>query len=288
LPGGLFGGETIHAFAGFAAAPSGDVALKLIARGDAKSLTASAVLPATVVEDRTLARVAAARRIETASEAEQLKLALHYGLLTSRTNLLVVHERAEGEKAKDLPELAKVAQMHAAGWHGVGSVHELHAPPVMARRIAPLACHSFDAPEPSAAVWKCYDRGDSIPGFLGDDEARADLESSKSLDRFLVAIERAGSGHLPATLEDLAGAGLPSALLDDLRAVVVAGYVEADVVRALYEALGGLVADGTVSAPVSRQFLRVLRRQFGRPDECRELRGKVKMATAAALAASVA
>ena len=72
LPGGLFGGETIHAFAGFAAAPSGDVALKLIARGDAKSLTASAALPATVVEDRTLARVAAARRIETASEAEQL------------------------------------------------------------------------------------------------------------------------------------------------------------------------------------------------------------------------
>ncbi len=125
LPGGLFGGETIHAFAGFAAAPSGDVALKLVARGDAKSLTASAALPATVVEDRTLARVAAARRIETASEAEQLQLALDYGLLTARTNLLVVHERAEGEKAQDLPELARVAQMHAAGWHGVGSVHEL-------------------------------------------------------------------------------------------------------------------------------------------------------------------
>ena len=90
-------------------------------------MSAQASLPTTLVVDRTLARVAAARRIESATEAEQLKLALDYGLLTARTNLLVVHERAEGEKAQDLPELAKVAQMHAAGWHGVGSVHESRA-----------------------------------------------------------------------------------------------------------------------------------------------------------------
>jgi len=300
LPGGLFGGETIHAFAGFAAAPSGDVALKLIARGDAKSLTASAALPATAVEDPTLARVAASRRIESASEAEQLKLALDYGLLTARTNLLVVHERAEGEKAKDLPELARVAQMHAAGWHGVGSVHEARVMHVNACMFDASVDISFDASEQPAvvrrrtssaiserAVRDYADLGDSLPGFLGDDRASADLESSKSLDRFLVAIEGAGSGHLPATLQDLAGAGLPSALLDELCALVVAGYAEADVVRALYEALGGLVADGTVSAPVSRQFLRVLRRQFSRPDECRELREKVRMAVVAALAASV-
>jgi Ca-activated chloride channel family protein len=301
LPGGLFGGETIHAFAGFAAAPSGDVALKLILRGDAKSLHASAALPATVVEDRTLARVAAARRIETASEAEQLQLALDYGLLTAHTNLLVVHERAEGEKAQDLPELARVAQMHAAGWHGLGSVHGLHAMHVDACMAAPSANISFDASEQPAvgqrrtssavserAVRDYADLGDSLPGFLGDDRASADLESSKSLDRFLVAIEGAGSGHLPATLEELAGAGLPPALLDELCALVVAGYVEADVVRALYEAVGELIADGTVSAPVSRQFLRVLRRQFGQPDECRDLGEKVRMAVVAAVAASVA
>jgi len=138
------------------------------------------------------------------------------------------------------------------------------------------------------AVRDFADLGESIPDFPGADRATPDRESSKSLDRFLVAIEGAGSGHLPVTLEDLAGAGLPSALLDELRALVAAGYAEADVVRALCEALEGLVADGTISAPVSRQFLRALRRQFGNPDECRELRGKVKMATVAALAASVA
>jgi Ca-activated chloride channel family protein len=228
-----------------------------------------------VVEDRTLARVAAARRIETASEAEQLQLALDYGLLTARTNLLVVHERAEGEKAKDLPELARVAQMHAAGWHGVGSVHALHAPPVMARSIAPLACYSLDAPERSDAARSCDDLGASIPDFLGDDDASADLESSQSLDRFLVAIEGSGAGHLPATLLDLARAGLPSALLDELCALVASGHAEADVVRAFLEALALLASEGAIAAPVSRQFLRALRHQFARPEACRDLRDSV-------------
>jgi hypothetical protein len=255
-----------------------------------------------LVVDRTLARVAAARRIETATEAEQLKLALDYGLLTARTNLLVVHERAEGEKAKDLPELAQVAQMHAAGWHGLGTVHEARAQPVLACMIAPSADISFASEDQPAVVRRrssllavnerrlgtYADLGESIHELPGDDGARADLESSNSLARFLVAIEGARSGHLPATLEDLAGAGLPSALLEELRALVATGYAEADVVRALYEALAAMVADGTIAAPVSRQLMRALRRQFGRPDECRDLREKVRLAVAAALAASVA
>ena len=36
------------------------------------------------------------------------------------TNYLVIHVRAEGERADDLPELRKVPQVMAAGWHGVG------------------------------------------------------------------------------------------------------------------------------------------------------------------------
>jgi Ca-activated chloride channel family protein len=298
MPGGLFGGETIHAFAGFAAAPSGDVALKLIARGDAQSLTASAPLPATVVEDRTLARVAAARRIVTASEAEQLKLALDYGLLTAHTNLLVVHERAESERAQDLPELAKVAQMHAAGWHGVGSVRELRVGVVSACMFDASASVSFDKLDQpavtrrrSAAPKRLTDDDMSdwtVPAFLRKEATTEERRVPTAVERFLVAVERAGLSRLPATLYELARMGLPEALVDELRAFVTAGNAEADVVRALYEALAGLVADSTVNAPVSRQFVRTLRRQFGRPDECRELREKVKMASVTALAASVA
>jgi Ca-activated chloride channel family protein len=301
LPGGLFGGETIHAFAGFASVPAGTATLTLAPRGAGAPMSAQALLPTALVMDRTLARVAAARRIESATEAEQLKLALDYGLLTARTNLLVVHERAAGEKAQDLPELARVAQMHAAGWHGVGSVHEARVRHVSACMFDASASVSFDASEPRAvvrrrtssvvserAVYNFDDLGDSIPDSLGDDRATPDRDASKSLDRFLVAIEGAGFGHLPATLHGLARAGLPSALLDELRAFVTAGNAEADVVQALYEALASLVAEGTISAAVSRQFHRMLRRQFSSPDECRELREKVTTAVAAALAASVA
>jgi len=79
-------------------------------------MTAQASLPTTLVVDRTLG-VSHARRIETPPRRAAAARA-RLRLLTSRTNLLVVHERAEGEKAKDLPELAQVAQMHAAGGMG--------------------------------------------------------------------------------------------------------------------------------------------------------------------------
>jgi Ca-activated chloride channel family protein len=152
LPSALFGGETIHAFAGFTTAPAGIAMLKLSPRSEGVPMTAQASLPTTLVVDRTLARVAAARRIETATEAEQLQFALDYGLLTARTNLLVVHERAEGQKATDLPELARVAQMHAAGWHGVGSVHEVSAMRMKACMSVPSFDISFDALEEPAVV----------------------------------------------------------------------------------------------------------------------------------------
>jgi Ca-activated chloride channel family protein len=262
LPGGLFGGETIHAFAGFAAAPSGDVALKLIARGDAKSLTASAALPATVVEDRTLARVAASRRIESASEAEQLKLALDYGLLTSRTNLLVVHERAEGEKAKDLPELARVAQMHAAGWHGIGSALGMSVSVAsIARFAAPIEFDMLDAP---ADLMESRHVPFPVPE-----------PSSAGVGIFLVKLARLSPNRLPRSIADLAHSGLPEDLVDGLRALVAEGNSETDVVRAFLDAVGELLAHGTINVKPSRQLARALRNQFGRPEECRELRDRV-------------
>ena len=121
-PRGLFGGETIHVFAGFAAAPTGDVAIRLVPAGGGEPLAARATLPAAVDPGETLARMAGAKRIESADAESRLALALQYQLLTDATNFIVVHERAEGEKAVDLPQLQQVAQMHAAGWGGVGSV----------------------------------------------------------------------------------------------------------------------------------------------------------------------
>ena len=188
--------------------------------------------------------------------------------------------------------------MHAAGWHGVGSVRELTAGFANACMFDASADISFAASEQpavtrrrSAAPKRLTDDDMSdwtVPAFLRKEATTKQRRVPTAVERFLVAVERAGPDRLPARLDELARMGLPDALVDELRAFVNAGNAEADVVRALYEALAGLVADSTVNAPVSRQFARVLRRQFGRPDECRDVREKVRMAVTAALAASVA
>src|SRR6185437_8198707 len=134
-PRGLFGGETIHVFAGFSTAPTGEVAMRLVPTDGAEPLVSRVNLPAIIEPGETFARIAGAKRIETADAESRLALALQYQLLTDSTNFIVVHERAEGEKAVDLPRLAQIAQMHAAGWGGVGSVacvaRSLHIQPAM-------------------------------------------------------------------------------------------------------------------------------------------------------------
>lgn len=106
--------------------------------------------------------------------------------------------------------------------------------------------------------------------------------TTSSLADFLVAIEGRGAAELPRSLDELARAGVPGDLLEQLRALAAAGNAEADVVRAFYEALAAGIADGAVTARVSRQFVRLLRKQFGRPEECRELRGRVLVLVRAA------
>ncbi|OQW85951.1 MAG: hypothetical protein BWK72_19550 [Rhodoferax ferrireducens] len=49
-------------------------------------------------------------------------LAVAYQMVTDETNFILVHERAEAEKAQEMPESHKVPQMLAAGWGGTGSV----------------------------------------------------------------------------------------------------------------------------------------------------------------------
>ena len=59
---------------------------------------------------------------EQNTSAQATQLAVDYQLVTDKTNFLLLHSRAEGEKAQDMPELHKVAHMLPAGWGGVGSI----------------------------------------------------------------------------------------------------------------------------------------------------------------------
>lgn len=126
----VFDGDTVNAYALFRQIPTGTVQLMGTRPGnDAPEALASAEFGSALESSAALSRMAAHAKVaayrqrggfEFAKEA--LRLSVAYQLVTEQTNYLLVHQRAEGEQAADMPELHKVAQMVPAGWGGVGSV----------------------------------------------------------------------------------------------------------------------------------------------------------------------
>lgn len=151
LPLSVFEGDTVEVHAIFAAQVAGDVLLSGI-MGDRVqeapneriavaevSLQTSEVKEASGDSNESasiLARMVAwsrvsAMRNSTASKesliAEALRariteMSVSYQLVTDETSFALVHERAEAEKATDMPKQVRVRQMLAAGWAGSGSI----------------------------------------------------------------------------------------------------------------------------------------------------------------------
>ena len=121
-------GDTMHLFGSFAERPSGAVVLEMeLADGRTvrQRMEIDANPAGTAAAQSDLARLGAARRLAaTADRAQATALAVRYQLMSEWTNYLVVHVREAADKADGLPDLVKVPQVLAAGWHGVGTVHE--------------------------------------------------------------------------------------------------------------------------------------------------------------------
>jgi Ca-activated chloride channel family protein len=74
-------------------------------------------------EEGILPRLCATQRLLDTTDPQRMRaLAVQYQLVTPHTNFILVHQRAEGEKAQDLPLLQQVVQMQAAGVGGNGTV----------------------------------------------------------------------------------------------------------------------------------------------------------------------
>ena len=107
--------------------------------------------------DGVLPRLCAAQRLHDITDAQrQRALAVQYQLVTPHTHFILVHPRAEGEKAQDLPLLQQVAQMQAAGVGGHGTVmRELQVNFSVAEnvmmRVVPARSH---APMNTPSVWR--------------------------------------------------------------------------------------------------------------------------------------
>lgn len=127
LPGALFGGETLHALARFAARPDGEV--RLAWRDDAPRAQAVPLArewPAAAPDADALPRVAAGLAVAALPEPERGAFAERYQLVTPDTSMVLVLERDAAERTDALPQSVKLRPMLAAGWGGVGTVASMH------------------------------------------------------------------------------------------------------------------------------------------------------------------
>lgn len=124
----VFDGDTLNIFAFLKELPSGEV--RLLGRyADSEVLQELGVvtLPSQLETAATLSRMAASVQIQSVDHkiliddkvVNTAELAVAYQLVTDKTNFLLVHERADGEKANHMPALQKVEQMIPAGWSGL-------------------------------------------------------------------------------------------------------------------------------------------------------------------------
>jgi Ca-activated chloride channel family protein len=212
LPKTLFQNGMVHVYAGFSQFPAGNIKLTYTT-GNRNKQEECAILSTQAGDPRSLIRIAVAERImaiDKATDGERgialsgmpdfsrnkksnlpliPKLAVKYNLVTAYTNYLIVHKRAEGEKAENLPEIRQVKQMLAAGWGGSGSVAMARPMPMQIIRTgcddAPIMESSFEE-TPSVmtsrrerTIQAMDDSGIDMPAFLKKQPGDNDKETSK-------------------------------------------------------------------------------------------------------------
>ena len=129
LPPQLIDGETVHLFARLPAKTEKPPVLicKTLVKEEEQEVSSAKPSSITWDTEGIVARLVAAAQIGELTEGKAdtklaKSLAMKYQLVTQHTNLFLVHERAEENKADGLPKLQQVAQMQAAGFGGYGNV----------------------------------------------------------------------------------------------------------------------------------------------------------------------
>jgi Ca-activated chloride channel family protein len=274
LPEVVFAGDTVHVHAGFQAPVVGRVVVRMSNRGDVGA-------DMVAVQEAEIPRLAAARRMESVTAAEGLRLALDYQLLSRWTNFLVIAERAD--KAEDLPTLHQVPQMLTAGWGGTADFSCSFA---VCDNMVSSGIGKYDIPaflrRQDDSELASLDFDESVFGLDGSGPVLAQsslkpkrklrlLTPSETVNRagsqpdqavrrgsplaFIAAMERDLSARtpiLPLAIAELEYWGLDSSIAQRLRQWVREGHAESEVVAAFVYAL-------TQSA-IGNRFDRALKR----------------------------
>jgi Ca-activated chloride channel homolog len=221
LPGSIFDGDDVVVFARLHAvqAESLQGSVRLYGRIDGVEgeVCLAEVRPEFIADEaNTLARLAAhqrywqllqgGERIPAVLRKQLPALAEQYQLVTDKTSLILVKQRAEGEQALDMPELRIVAGMLAAGWGGQGAVMASQVPSVVDSvrfsRRADAASPSWDSVQPTIARQL---QSRAAPRFrhpAHNDKLRAFIDSMDEVPRFLRRqVESAEEVHAPKAPE---------------------------------------------------------------------------------------
>jgi len=241
LPDTAFAGDTIHVFGGFKKPLKGELALHATVVDGEIDVEVAAVL----CVEMDLPRIAASKRVATATREEGLKLSLAHQLLSKWTNYLVIAEREI--EAAGLPGLHQVPQMLAAGWGGIGHIDLCLA---QTRKNSPRVPHSHPSFDDCDFSGSDNDMDLSFEDLADDPDhatpakfvARMEFE----IDTDLPVI------NLPQNLVELAGWGLDEQWVTFLGGLVEHGHDEAKVVIAFVYALS--------ESPVGHLFGRALKR----------------------------
>lgn len=262
----VLSGETVHHVAGFSGQTPTTATLHW-ADDVATAHQESVTIEQTVAEGNTLARVAAAMRMRDSTPAERHALALQYGLISPTTNLILVHERADSDKPDQLPSLHHVPHAVPAAWGGLGSTRHgtWHS---TAGAMLRASTHAAGSTGP--AVWRrdptpgthrvaerqceTYD----IPAFLRKQAPLSDYLYRDELRRFVDALVAPDADALvtPTSLRELAKQ-IPQQLIDQLQALIDAGFAEAEVVRVCVKALIEQFEEGGVAMRLRKLIQRL-------------------------------
>jgi Ca-activated chloride channel family protein len=191
LPPQLIDGETVHLFARLPAKTEKPPVLicKTLVKDVEQEVSSAKPTSITWDTEGIVARLCAAAQIGELTEGKAdtklaKSLAMKYQLVTQHTNLFLLHERAEENKADGLPQLQQVAQMQAAGFGGYGSV--TRAAPVLS--VMRTGCNSE-----AFAISECL----SAPS-LGGDYGRLNTPS----------VWRTNRTHAASKVDGMASAGM--------------------------------------------------------------------------------
>jgi Ca-activated chloride channel homolog len=267
----VYGGDTLHVFAWFAERPKGTVSLDFTLSSGVSVMHEAKLHPIENDPDAigaanrsptSLARIGATRRIAMTDDTEvAVDMAVKYQILSRWTNYIVIHERADNEKAEDLPTIHKVPQVLAAGSHGNGTVMAQSLAPSVRRVVDSTGGHASFSPgrmRPLLSMSAGIDHSDKVILEIEPGPQRNLLENFSadiSAARFVQLLNSRSIPPSP-TLEYFEHWGLPETILESLQELLEAGEIEEEVVSTFLYVLSQSEAGRKIKRPIRRQILK--------------------------------